>query len=535
MFKMKKALCLVMVFVFALAAALAGCGAKNAPEEKPAVNADTTSATDIKESAPAPAPSEKPIEIVMLKSYIVQGKQEQAVIDAIQEKILEDLNLNIKFKFITFTDQVETLQKLMLMSASGEQLDMFTISTVAFNDIISKPGLLAPLDEAISKYGSNLKKVIPQETFERFEVDGKTICIPNNSGTLIQEGIIIRQDWLDKLGLEIPTSIEELENVMEAFKTRDPDGNGKNDTVPLAVMENYLNLNFSPAVTRLAPSTFTMPGIWDCAESDGTVKPTFLNPDYADMVKLIKKWYEKGWLSKDFLVTSKEQFDEMFKMGKAGIYARTWKNIEYEVEMQKADPNVKLSYVPPLSGPKGKVALGRYKTNQMAMVPSFSKNLDTVIKILDWSVMNEENYMLTLYGIEGVTYKKAGSIKIDAPTIEERGETLYSGIMNNIEVLDWIKYQAVVSDKYIEVEKYVNEPDCDVIYGDTAGMAMVLDEFNSVKAQCDTIRKEWLTKMAIGEISIDKYSDFINEWTSKGGNIYIKEKTEQYKKIKGIK
>ena len=66
--------------------------------------------------------------------------------------------------------------------------------------------------------------------------------------------MFIRQDWLDNLGLKMPTTIEELKEVARAFTEDDPDGNGQNDTYGLAV----------DGVEVLTKSIGTLEGFFEC-------------------------------------------------------------------------------------------------------------------------------------------------------------------------------------------------------------------------------------------------------------------------------
>ncbi|MFP3340659.1 sugar ABC transporter substrate-binding protein, partial [Micrococcus sp. SIMBA_131] len=54
----------------------------------------------------------------------------------------------------------------------------------------------------------------------------------------------INKTWLDELGLEMPTTLEKYHDVLIAFKEKDPNGNGKQDEVPLSFMFNFWTRNF---------------------------------------------------------------------------------------------------------------------------------------------------------------------------------------------------------------------------------------------------------------------------------------------------
>lgn len=472
----------------------------------------------------------KAVQIVVVKNQLTEGINEQVVRDAISAKVEADLGLKVTFKVITASEVDELNQKVFLMASSGEQIDIISNHSVQLSNLLSKPGLIAPLDDLIDKYGPNIKKYVPAETLDRFRVDGKLMAIPDNDGDTVQDGIVVRKDWLDKLGLEVPRTLEEFENMMEAFRTQDPDGNGINDTIPLVAQENRMNLCFATCVTGLAPSTFTMPGVWNYYDEElDEVRPTFISPKYKDHVAFIKRWYDNGWLNPDFLITTGDQNKELFRQGKAGAYADVWWHIEMEGDMRKAlGEEVELAAVASLEGPAGDVWFGRPKTSGIICIPEFSNNKEVAVQLINWMLDSKENYQLCKYGVEGVTYKTVGTSQWDWPS-EDANQNQYSRFFTSIVIPEYELYPASAPENYVEMKQYVNSPERNVVYGTLAGVTVVLDEYKNVQAQCDTARKEWLTKMATGALDIDENFDkFVEEWISIGGDIYIKEMTEAY-------
>lgn len=509
-----------------LAATAAACGtapaaaSSQAPASSPAASSAPASA------APEPA---KEIDLVIVKNQLTDGIKEQQVKDAISAKIEEDLGMKITFKVITAPEVDALNQKIYLMSASGEQMDMISNHNVQLSNLLSKPGLIAPIDDLLDQYGANLKKHVPAETFDRFRLNGELMAIPDNDGDTVQDGIIVRKDWLDKLNLPVPRTLQQFEEMLQAFQTQDPDGNGKNDTIPLVAQENRMNLCFAPIVTGLAPSTFTFPGIWDYYdEASGEVRPTFIAPEYKKQLEFIKGWYDKGWLNKDFLITTGDQNREMFKQGKAGAYADTWWLIEMEGDMKKAlGDEVELAAITSLSGENGEMWFGRLKTSGIIAIPESSKYKAEMIQVLDWMVSSKENYRLCKYGILGETYIEVGENQWDLPSADANPNQ-YSKFFTSVVIPEYELYPASAPDNYLEMKAFVNSPDRKVVYGAADGITVVFDEYKKVQAQCDTLRKERLTKMATGAESIDNFDQFVEEWRSMGGDAYIKEKTAAY-------
>lgn len=121
-------------------------------------------------------------------------------------------------------------EKLSILLASGsEDIDMFKLSKAQFNKMYdyTDQGALLDLASYLEEYMPHVLEIIPAEVLENMKVDGHlygipVYCSPNRMNCLI------RQDWLDNLGLETPTALEELHDVLYAFTYNDPDGNGVN-------------------------------------------------------------------------------------------------------------------------------------------------------------------------------------------------------------------------------------------------------------------------------------------------------------------
>lgn len=92
----------------------------------------------------------------------------------------------------------------------------------------------------------------------------------------------IRQDWLDKLGLEVPRTWDEMAAVAEAFVTQDPDGNGEDDTIGILGPGNSDHLNATVAnqfgLDPLFSSCQSYPQYW-LQDEDGTVKYGSIQPE----------------------------------------------------------------------------------------------------------------------------------------------------------------------------------------------------------------------------------------------------------------
>ena len=96
----------------------------------------------------------------------------------------------------------------------------------------SSKGLILELGDLIDEYAPNYRE-LTSESVQAWGLynGGEYAIVDQRSETAVLNRMMyIRQDWLDNLGLEIPTTFDELLEVIRAFTEDDPDGNGENDT-----------------------------------------------------------------------------------------------------------------------------------------------------------------------------------------------------------------------------------------------------------------------------------------------------------------
>lgn len=136
----------------------------------------------------------------------------------------------------------EAQTKLNTLIASGGAPDLIWEYDRNYIAQLANQGAIQPIDQYIEKYSTTFKKYLKEnpELKPYLMVNGKMYAFSSVRGqeSVANAGMWIRQDWLDKLGLKAPTTTEEFLEVARKFKTLDPDGNGKADTVPVVFNSN---------------------------------------------------------------------------------------------------------------------------------------------------------------------------------------------------------------------------------------------------------------------------------------------------------
>ncbi|NMB96458.1 MAG: extracellular solute-binding protein, partial [Clostridiaceae bacterium] len=153
-------------------------------------------------------------------------------------QIAAENNINFEITSALESSYKETRDILL---AGGEYPDFFINSDVDGELYGAQEGILIPLDDLIRTYAPNLTKMMDERDAWDFLTctDGHIYTLPAFWDQTPRDGVLwLNEKWLNNLGLKEPTSLEELYQVLKAFKEKDANGNGDpNDEIPFLSMK----------------------------------------------------------------------------------------------------------------------------------------------------------------------------------------------------------------------------------------------------------------------------------------------------------
>ncbi|WP_164821726.1 extracellular solute-binding protein [Paenibacillus koleovorans] len=215
-------------------------------------------------------------------------------------------------------------EKKNLAFATGELPDMiWTNGALTPSDITNYgvQGLLVPLNDLIDKYAPNIKKILEQNPDLRKTVtslDGKIYALAAPAYPK-REPVIgrywLNTQWMSKLGLKTPTTLDEFYNVLKAFKEQDPNGNGKADEIPAsgASASNPIDSIVLTAVGYLE-KYITL---------DKTGKKVVYaqaQPEYKEYLTFMNKLYKDGLLDSEYYTQNITTFRGKAQKDQVGFY-----------------------------------------------------------------------------------------------------------------------------------------------------------------------------------------------------------------------
>jgi ABC-type glycerol-3-phosphate transport system substrate-binding protein len=410
-------------------------------------------------------------------------------------------------------------EKLNLMLGSSDEIDTFQGN---WNDYAAE-GAIIPLNDLLDKYGQDIKKAWSEEAWKYMtDKDGNIWGIPRGTPA-VHYPIWVRSDWMRKLNLEMPKTLEEFEAVLKAFKERDPDGNGQDDTIPMMTDLNGIKNAFLGGFTEHGNSNWFDP-------ADQKLKPVELAPGFRDFVATMADWYQKGYIYKEAFA----KFDplELLKTNRVGTSSMWYSRITLLFPQIKHNLPEGADYeiIRGLEGPKGKLMTASPGSTAGMLITKKAKHPDAVMKFINYQYQDIPVNSLT--AAFGDNWRFVGDsrfeIELISPEIEYAGEYMVSlgtATETKYAFRDPIKkMHADYLNKELENLSVAKMPvDATVIYD-----KQKLQENIPTLSDIDRLRTEELVKFVTGARPLEEFDQFIEQLYKAGLDDWIEEYTRQY-------
>ncbi|TVY11057.1 extracellular solute-binding protein [Paenibacillus cremeus] len=513
---------LALSLITSLAVTAAACGSST--DTKPA-NTGGSTAAPTGSATPAPAASNAPKPA--LRALQIWQKDDYNTYPV--AKVLEDkTGYKVQYDMLP---QDKPEDKLNLLIASGEAYD--AITTVGSSDFkalysdYAKRGALVDLGPLIDKFGPNIKAAISQESLDAAKVDGKLYAIPTKTLEFVGNDLMIRQDWLDKLGLKVPTTLDEFVAVLKAFKEKDPGGNGAQN-VPLTIKGD------SPFIDNIA-GTFGLMNSWN--DVGGKLVPRPLDPAYKDYLAFTADLFKQGLLDKEFAVNKDANMKEKFSSGKAGVIVLHWADVPTVADaLKKVQPDAKMVSVPALKGKDGKMGLSAGAGfDRITYIPKASKHAEDAIKWMN-AKLDKDTFKLMAIGEEGkhYTFKDNAYTPILPIFTDERNQA--NNYLMGVDEKNYPTYwQARVrkDPRLFEAWEFLNvKQPANSRFPDVLGKSPYLADYSKNNGALNTLVNDQTVKFIVGADPMSSLDAFMAKYKASGGDASAKEINDWYSKLK---
>ncbi|MGW1345504.1 ABC transporter substrate-binding protein [Kribbella sp. NPDC002412] len=368
-------------------------------------------------------------------------------------KIMSD-KFKIQFRWQNTTyDAGPAKEKRQIALASGDYPDLFFLIpwVDAFTQAevlkLGQQGVAVPLEELIKEHAPNIQKALDSnKTYKEMSTapDGHIYALPQWADCYhctYPDKLWINSAWLKKLGLQMPKTTEDLRKVLTAFKTQDPNGNGKADEIPMTTdvqdssLIAYLMNAFAydpVGANNGVRSLLTLDG-------DKVVTPV-TSAAWKEGLKYINSLYKEGLIDQAAFTQNAQALQAQGNNPKAVVLGSVpvlWPGIFVQLD-SKDGRDKQYDAVPPLTGPEGKSYTGlNYPTSTgytFMLTNKASKEAQVAaIKMLDW-IYTDEGQMITNMGPEGVGWTKPGPGDI---ALDEKVKPMYKPKQNAPKNINW--------------------------------------------------------------------------------------------------
>ncbi|GAA1718946.1 extracellular solute-binding protein [Brachybacterium phenoliresistens] len=321
----------------------------------------------------------------------------------VETTLRERTGVDISFQWVPDASKDEKITSAL---ASGTIADITTLNQLAMPSIREPlaSGLFWEVGERLADY-ANLSRINPT-VIAGARVDGGLYGVPFQSD-LARYGVIIRKDWLDRLGLEVPHTVEALGEVARAFTEGDPTGTG-------AATTGFIDRNESHDWMMRMFAGYFGAGCEFELDPSGKVVPTVTTDAYKEALAWYRDAYANGWVNQEFVTMQKENQAQAVAQDAGGIvvtglfggvgYSRTAKEINPDTEVEWALVNdmtygdIPRRIVSDTGGGMG--GLMAFSTQSLPT----EEDLHRALSFID-ALMEPENHRLLNQGVEGVHYE----------------------------------------------------------------------------------------------------------------------------------
>ena len=460
-----------------------------------------------------------------------------------------DLGINIDY--IWAVPAAQGTEKMNVSIAANDLPDLIPANLVQFAQL-AKNGVALDITEYIANYATPFTKTILDSDYgvgiNQVSVKNRVMALPLISGNIDAAPMIwIRTDWLDKLGLQPPKTMNDIETILRAFVDKDPDGNGVRDTLGLVATKDLWG-GF-PGLEGFFAAFHAYPNTWVDTKS-GMVEEGSIQPEAKDALAKLADLYSKGLLDPEFVVKDGSKIAELTTAGRAGmVFGQHW--IPFWPLQSTIDGIPGSDWKPfPLVSADSKPALAPIhgSAGTAYVVNVKMEHPEAAIKIYNYGAAKDcalsDDFDPEFHADDSRKYNRyqyqvASTFYGQQNIFIHRGVTAY---LNGDETADdnyW------VADNLTQIKSFLD--------GDTAiwmtyrwsgpeGAFSVIDGYDKnnlfyqdrfVKAPTSAMadnattlskmRDEVFTKIIIGDEPLSAFDEFVTNWRKLGGDLMIKE------------
>ena len=211
------------------------------------------------------------------------------------------------------------------MIAENSLPDVMLVSGPDEVEKLAEYGMIEDLSDAYQEATSSRIKSMyssyGKELLESVTIDGKLMAVPSTQVYYGCNLFWVREDWRKALGLQEPSTLADVEQIVRMFRENDPGGNGNIGLPCVATLYGDGSSNFS--VDPVFSAFHAYPGIWLQDGDDGYVYGS-LTEETRQALVFLREWYETGILDQDYMMRTPGEIGELIRDNRCGAFFGWW-------------------------------------------------------------------------------------------------------------------------------------------------------------------------------------------------------------------
>jgi len=518
--KMKSLLAVLLIACLVLAL-FAACAKTETPAktDTPSTSTDTPAKTDDTKKDDAPAKTEEPEkepEVLEDPADVnfwfycnSQWKDEEdvtgPVLDAINEILLEKCNAQIHW---TLLQPADYRDKVGLALGSGEVIDLLATMPVGRITNYYNQGMLQDMTDLVNEYAPEALE-LTKDLVGGYTFNGRLYGIPTLRNLPTSSYIYYYTEALEKVGMvekfHQMKSFDDFAEILDALKALIPEGmypigadfNGLGvpslqDSKAFADLKNYDSIGDTTGTIFI---------------EDGVVKMTQADPRYENTMKMLRDWFDKGYIWPDSLYNTTDAKDDLMKQK---VLAGQINGSEYGVEAIKegllqADLEV-FQLTKPMIGSTTPSTWG-------VSIPVSAEEPEAACRVINEMYVNSELMNLFVHGIEGRDYNVVDG---QAQYVEEPHYSNGHHVVGNALITYPIIGQGA---DFFEVVKQLNAEADKSKY---MGLTLDTSDLQLVISQISAVHDQYKQSMLSGGYTEEAYHEYVSKLEAAGWADYAK-------------
>ncbi len=565
---MRKTFIFMLALVLCLSTVISGCGAvagnntTAAASGRDTVASTTAAGTDngLSELGTFPLVKEK----TTITAFIGWGTQTDIAQNWNTTEYEKKTNVHVEWQTAAGADARE---KRALILASGDLPDVFINGYVSFTPAdemqYGSQGSIIPLNGLIENNSIYLKKILGDNPVYKNIItcsDGNIYSLPDFNVCYhcnFSQKMWVNVSWLKNLNLAMPKTTDEFEQMLKAFKEKDPNGNGKADEMPLVSTTDGWHYQLDGFLMN---AFVYSDGDTHLALNNGSIEMTAVKPEFKEGLKYLNRLYSEKLLAPQSFTTNASSLEKLNESGGAEVVGAVPGGANYifaggpAVSKRWQDYDI----LPPITGPSGFVATPNYSATRDVGTGYFSvskaaKNPELILRWIDWLYSDEG----TLWhdgsgGREGIDYRKANAdelglngqpakyVQLAAKKPEDNvvWEQFFPGFRTKEFRDTWKAPQDWHSDDPMAPEAQLYQgsrayeavaPKADQSMPNLFISSDKLSDYTRIKTGIDDYIKETVVSFIVGKMDLEKdWDSYVSKLNSIGLNDYLKMCQEAY-------